>query len=196
MLKWLAASVSAAPRLVELMGNALTEEFANTWSAGRQGLTLRQAMGAVLLTFDSMRDGCYGNIQFPVGKHLHALIHGKPVAMAAATLRCVRSSSFTNSISNFPGQSTESQFVVPECALCLLASTGRVEVVDSDDIIAAEIQNEFEEIWGNLLRHIASDPSPPRAQPLEDVFARVLRARILSSHLNGRSPGQTTLQER
>jgi hypothetical protein len=192
MLRWLAASVSAAPRLVELMGKALKAKFANTWSGSRQGLTLRQAMGAVLLNFDSIRGAYYRDIQFPVGIHLHALINEKQIAMDAATLRYVRSSSFTNSISKFPGQIAESQFLVPESALCLLAST---RAVRSNYVIEGEIQDEFKKIWGNLLNHITSDPSPPLGQPLEDVFARVLRMRILSMHLKEHSPGQTTLMD-
>ena len=195
MLKWLAASMSAAPRLVEIMGKALKAKYSNTWSASSQGLTLRQAMGAVLSEFTGMRKYYYSRVQFPVGKYLYALINEKPIAMDAKTLRYVRSSSFTNSITKFDFSDKEDdayQFVVPESALCLLASTG---LMDSGDIIATEIQKEFKEIWGNLLNHITSDPSPPPGQPLEDVFARVLRMRILSSHLKERSPGQTTLKD-
>ena len=194
MLKWLAASVSAAPRLVEIMGNALKTEFTNTWSASRQGLTLRQAMGAVLLQFTEMRKCYYSKVQFPVGKYLYALINELPIAIDAKTLRYVRSSTFTNSITEFDFSDTkdENQLIVPESALCLLASTGQM---DSDEIIAMEIQKEFKEIWGNLLNHITSDPSPPLGQPLEDVFARMLRMRILSSHLKERRPGQTTLKD-
>ena len=191
MLKWLAASVNAAPRLVELMGEALIAEFANTWSASRQGLTLRQAMGAVLLNFDSIRDGYYGNIQFPVGKYLFALIYKEAIIMDDTTLDYIRSSSFTNSITKFPGRRNEQQ-LVPESALCLLASTS---AVSSNYVIEGAIQKEFKEIWGNLLAHITSDPSPPLGQPLEDAFARVLRMRILSSHLREHSPGLTTLKD-
>jgi hypothetical protein len=141
MFMWLAASVSAAPRLVELMGQALKEEFANTWSGSRQGLTLRQAMGAVLSNFDSLRGAYYGNIEFPVGKYLHALINEKQIAMDDTTLDHIRSSSFTNSISNFPGQIAESQFLVPESALlCLLASTS---ALSSNYVIEGAIQTEF-----------------------------------------------------
>ena len=45
------------------------------------------------------------------------------------------------------------------------------------------------------MNHITSDPSPPLGQPLEDVFARVLRMMILSMHLKEHSPGQTTLMD-
>ena len=191
MLRYLAASVSAAPRLVELMGKALKAEFANTWSGSRRGLTLRQAMGAVLLNFDSMRDGYYGNIQFPVGKYLLALINEEAIAMDDTTLDYIRSSSFTNSITKFSGR-RKNQQLVPESALFLLASTSAVR---SNYVIEGAIQDELKKIWGDLLDHITSDPRPPRGQPLEDVFARVLRMRILSMHLKEHSPGQTTLMD-
>ena len=188
MLQWLAASISTAPRLVELLGRALKAEFAKTWSASSQGLSLREAMGAVLSEFDSMVDGYYGNVKFPVGKYLYALINEEPVVRDVKTLDYIRSSSFTNTITNFD-YLDENQQLVPESALCLLASTKQV---DWDDIIATEIQKEFKEIWGNLLNHITC---PLSSQPLEDVFARVLRMRMLSSHLKERSPGQTTLKD-
>jgi hypothetical protein len=69
------------------------------------------------------------------------------------------------------------------------------DLLTSNYVIERAIQNEFKKLWGNLLNHIKSDPSPPLGQPLEDVFARVLRMRILSSHLKERSPGQTTLMD-
>eukprot|EP01035_Chromulina_nebulosa_P069285 gene69285-biopygen11109 len=113
--------------------------------------------------------------------------------MDDATLDYVRSSSFTNSISNFPGRIKENQQLIPESALCLLASTEAL--ISKDCAIEIEIQKEFKKIWGNLLNHIISGLSPPLGQPLEDVFARVLRMRILSTHLQEHSPGQTTIQD-
>ena len=191
MLKWLAASVSAAPRLVEIMGKALQVQFADTWSGSSQGLTLRQSMGAVLLAFNKRRESCYPIVPFPVGKYLHALINDEAITVDATILQYVRSSTFTNSITQFPN-SRRNPVLVPESALCLLATA--TEVV-SNDIIAKEIQKDLKVIWGNLLCHITSPESSPLGQPLEDVFPRVLRMRILSSHLKEGSSGYTTLQD-
>eukprot|EP01035_Chromulina_nebulosa_P022916 gene22916-biopygen15191 len=193
ILKWLAASVSAAPRLVEIMGTALQEEFANTWSGSSRGLTLRQSMGAVLSAFVELQNSCYLPVPFPVGKYLHALINDEAIDVDFTMLQYVRSSTFTNSITQFPNERTK-PVLVPESALCFLASA--TEVV-SNDIIAKEIQKEFKAIWGNLLGHITSPESSPLGQqPLEDVFTSILRIRILSSHLKeGSSSGQTTIKD-
>eukprot|EP01035_Chromulina_nebulosa_P023318 gene23318-biopygen15360 len=191
MLKWLAASVSVAPRLVELIGTALQSTFVDTWPAG---LSLGQSMGAVLSEFDQSQKMYYGRVRFPVGKYLHALINEKPIAMDNTVLRKVRSSSFTNSIKTFPGKKEDGQLLVLEAALYFLANTSNY---DWQDEIATEIQKEFNEIWNSILNHIKFPLSPPigQRQPLEDAFARVLRMRILSSHLSEHSPGQTTLQD-
>eukprot|EP01035_Chromulina_nebulosa_P069361 gene69361-biopygen28230 len=152
-------------------------------------------MGAVLSAFNKTRKRFYGSVRFPVGKYLHALINEEQIAVDATVLQYVRSSSFTNSITEFPDSQNEYQLLVPESALCLLASANEVA---SNDIIVKEIQKEFKAIWGNLLDHITS-PAPESSQlvgqPLEDVFTRVLRMRILSSHLKEESSGQTTLMD-
>ena len=46
--------------------------------------------------------------------------------MDGKTLKYIRSSMFTNSIKEFPGEKKENRLVVPESVLCLLAYTGRV----------------------------------------------------------------------
>eukprot|EP01035_Chromulina_nebulosa_P024321 gene24321-biopygen15856 len=107
-------------------------------------------MGAVLSAFKKRRGSCYPTVPFSVGKYLHALINDEPVAVDATMLQYVRSNTFTNSITRFPSARTQA-VVVPECALCLLATA--TEVV-SDDSIAKEIQKEFKAIWRNLLDHI------------------------------------------
>lgn len=89
--------------------------------AGEQD-TLRQSMGAVLSTFEAMRCEYYGDVRFPVGKYLHGLINMKQIDMDDTTLEY---SSFTNSISLYPGKMRENRFIVPESAPCLLAGTGR-----------------------------------------------------------------------
>jgi len=192
MLKWLAASVGAAPRLVELMGLALRAEVADTWSASGQGLGLRQSMGAVLSAFDDLRDMSYADVRFPVGKYLHALIHQTPIAMDDITLEYVRSSSFTNSIAAFPGKKKENRYIIPESALCLLAGTSEA---NPDDIISMEIQEEIKVIWGSLVNHIKSPLGSSLGQPLDDLFAKVLRMRIVSSHLKEHFPGFATLRD-
>ena len=191
MLKWLAASVSAAPRLVELMGQALQAEFADTRSASSQGYCLRQSMGAVLSEFESYVLAYYGDLLFPAGEYLHALIHQQKLVMDDNTLEYIRSSTFTNSIKEFGGKKKENRFIVPESALCLLGNAGEVT---SADVNRREIQKEFQAIWANLKDHIQSLNSP-LGQPLEDVFARVLRMRLLSAHLQQSSPCLTTLKD-
>ena len=148
-------------------------------------------MGAVLSAFNGTRKSYYKNVQFPVGKYLHALIYADIIVVDDTTLRYVRSSSFTNSLTEFPEKNGADQFLVPESALCLLAST----TVVKSDAIAREIQNEFKAIWNNLLNHIESPLSSALGQPLEDVFTKVLRMRILSTHLKEVNPGQTNLKD-
>eukprot|EP01036_Dinobryon_divergens_P024909 gene24909-33402_t len=175
MLKWLAASVSAAPRLVEIMGTALHAEFAYTWAGSSRGLTLRQSMGAVLSAFIKRRGSCYPSMPFPEGNM------SDPAP------------------SQTPSPDSRVRDHNPESALCLLATA--TEVVSDDDSIAKEIQREFKAIWRNLLDHLTTaavpvpESSPLVGQPLEDVFARVLRMKILSLHLKEGRSGHTTLMD-
>ena len=209
MLKCLAASVSAAPRLVEFMGAALQAEFVDTWpssssssssswsSSTQQGLSLTQSMAAVLSAFDRMlRQSSYADARFPVGKYLHALINEKLVDMDDTALQLIRSSSFTNSVTDFPACRGFYQQLVPESILCLLATSASSSAVvnaDGDAAIARAIQDEFKAIWANLLNHLTT--CPPLLPPLlVDLLARVLRTRILSMHLREHRPGSTTLQ--
>ena len=207
MLKWLAASVSAAPLLVELMGTALRAEFADTWSSAttttssssQQGLSLTQSMGAVLSAFDGMQKSCYPDVRFPAGEYLYALINEEYIDMDDTAQQHIRSSMFTNSITYICSGRIIYPRLVPESSLCLLASTS---AVNADDVIARAIQDEFKEIWNNLVNHLTRSPpsSPPPSIPpgqpplLEDMFARVLRTRILSTHLHERRRGMTTLR--
>ena len=102
ILRLLAATVNSAPRLMEIMGKSLQEQFENTWPYNGKGLTLNQSLDAILSTYETIKRSAYVSVPFPVGKHLHALINSKPVAFDAATLEYVRRSSFTNSITTFP----------------------------------------------------------------------------------------------
>jgi len=56
ILKLLAATVNSAPRLVELMGRALRNEFENTWPVSRVGQSLTQSLGAVLEDYEGDRE--------------------------------------------------------------------------------------------------------------------------------------------
>jgi hypothetical protein len=159
ILKWLAASVSAAPRLVLIMRESLQAELAATRAASSQtqGLSLKQSMGAVLSAFDRRRRvSCYADVRFPVGKYLHALINDEAIDVDSTVLQYVRSSTFTNSITQFPDSQYQNQILVPESALCLIANA--TEVV-SNDFIAKAIQKEFNAIWGKLMGHITSPES-------------------------------------
>jgi hypothetical protein len=186
MLKWLAAAVSAAPRLVELMGTALQAKFIDTGSASSQGLSLSQSMGAVISEFEGYVRACYPDLPFPAGIYLHALMHKQKLAMDDTTLEYIRYSTFTNSITEFPGRKKENRLIVPESALSILVNTGEVE-----DVHRREIQKGFQEIWVNLIQSLSS----ASGQPLEDVFARVLRMRLLSTHLKEHNRGHTTLKD-
>ena len=113
-------------------------------------------MSAVLSAFNNTRKGFYGSVRFPVGKYLHALIYEEAIDVDATMLQYVRSSTFTNSITQFPDSQHQNQILVPESALCLIANA--TEVV-SNDFIAKAIQKEFNAIWGNLMGHITSPES-------------------------------------
>ena len=79
-LSFLAASVNSAPRLVEMMGCALREEFHNTWPNNSRGFGLKDSMEAILSTYDILQVEYYPKMAFPVGKYLHALVNGQPIA--------------------------------------------------------------------------------------------------------------------
>ena len=194
ILRLLAATVNSAPRLMEIMGKSLQEQFENTWPYNGKGLTLNQSLDAILKRYETLKKAYYPRLAFPVGKHLHALINSKPVAFDAATLEYVRRSSFTNSITTFPRPGTDEIEVVPESALSLLADANLFKTLSvTSTCYDTEIKDELDHLWSQLKSHIQS-PVADKGQALEDAFSSVLRMRILSMHLkDGSMKGQTNL---
>lgn len=147
-------------------------------------------MAAVLSSYESLMHVRYPKVKFPMGKYLYALIHSKPVALDSITLGFIRTSTFTNSLTQF--QEVSSPDIVPESALSLLAD---VKFFDSaPSYHEVQIKREVDDIWMELKKHVQS-PAPVKGTVLEDVFARVLRMRILSAYLKEEGKGKTSLLE-
>ena len=192
ILEWVAASVNSAPRLVEMMGTALQKELiASGPLTNRKTQLLKRSIAAVLSSYESEMDVRYPKVTFPTGKYLYALIHGKPVALDNVTLGFIRTSTFTNSITKFQ-EVVGVPDIVPESALSLLANVELFDSCAGDH--AVQIKKEIDQIWRELKNHVQS-PASVKGAVLEDVFARVLRMRILSAHLKEKDKGTTSLLE-
>ena len=158
---------------MEIMGKSLQEQYESTWSYNGKGQTLNQSLDAILSTYETIKRSAYVSVPFPVGKHLHALINSKPIAIDAATLEYVRCNSFTNSITTFPMPGTDEIEVVPEASLCLLADANLFKASSSPSY-KTEIKKELDHIWSQLKSHIKA-PVAVKGQALEDAFSSVLR---------------------
>lgn len=120
------------------------------------------------------------------------------IAVDNTVLQYVRRSAFTNSISSFyvAKAATNEYSIFPESSLSLLACA------DSGKLLAnkneKKIKEEFvEAVWNDLKTNILSKRgTTAKGQVvLEDIFPRVLRMRLLSTHLKGRKKRQSTLME-
>jgi hypothetical protein len=195
-LSLLAATVNSAPRLVEMMGMALSSEFQNTWPNSSSGKGLKDSMKAVLSMYYDLQADYYPKMAFPVGKYLYALVNGQPIAVDNTVLKYVRKSAFTNSITSFhvANDATDKNSIVPESSLSLLARAESDKL--PDNTYEKKIKEEFEAVWNDLKTHILSEKSgTAKGQVLEDILPRVLRMRLLSAHLKRKKRGQTTLME-
>ena len=134
----------------------------------------------------------YPKVTFPTGKYLYyALIYDKPVALDNVTLGFIRTSTITNSITKFQ-EVVGVPDIVPESALSLLANVELFDSCAGDH--AVQIKKEIDQIWRELKNHVQS-PASVKGAVLEDVFARVLRMKILSAHLKEKDEGTTSLLE-
>ena len=195
-LSLLAATVNSAPRLVEMMGLALSSEFQNSWPNNSRGKGLKDSMKAVLSMYESLQARYYPDIAMPVGKYLHALVNGQPIAVDDDVLDYVRTSVFTNSLTSFRKSILKKQGkkIVPETSLSLLALAS-VDFSPANEY-EKKIKEEFDAIWNVLNTHILSEKNgTDKGQVLEDIFPRVLRMRLLSMHLKEEEKGETTLME-
>ena len=107
-----------------MMGLALSSEFQNTWPNNSRGKSLKDSMDAILSTYENLQAEYYPTMAFPVGKYLHALVNGQPIAVDNTVLKYVGRSAFTNSISSFyvTKAATDDEYsIVPESSLSLLA---------------------------------------------------------------------------
>ena len=84
--------------------------------------------------------------------------------------------------------------IVPESSLSLLARADIGRLLANKHEKA--IKEEFDAIWNDLKSHILSkERGTAEGQALENIFPRVLRMRLLSTHLKEKEKGQTTLME-
>lgn len=83
--------------------------------------------------------------------------------------------------------------IIPESSLSLLARSDIGKTLTNK--YEKTIKEEFDAIWNDLKTHLLSEKGTAKGQALLEIFPRVLRMRLLSTHLKGEKKGRTTLKE-
>eukprot|EP01036_Dinobryon_divergens_P026582 gene26582-35250_t len=139
------------------MGLALSSEFQNTWPNNSRGKSLKDSMDAILSTYENLQAEYYPIMAFPVGKYLHALVNGQPIA-----------------VDNTPPLMMS---ILSSLSLLARADTGKLLLNKYEK----EIKEEFEAIWNDLKTHILSERgTTANGQVLEDIFPRLFAIDINS----------------
>ena len=120
-LKRLASAFVQAPRTVEIFVEAVVTHLSKRGSLNSTtayGLVLADTMDDVHLRYPRL-------IELPKPKYLHALLHGSRLIVDLEVQRLVRSSMYSNIITEFPRQALP--YINPETAFILLVAAAEEE---------------------------------------------------------------------